>query len=72
MRWRSWALGSTAASTDRYDPATMWRLIVLGLVYAIGFGFFRRVGGLGAAGEALRSWGRAAHRHEGDEESRQR
>jgi hypothetical protein len=48
----------------------MWRLVVLGLVYLIGFGFFRRVGGLGSAGEAIRSWGRAAHRHDEDEDLR--
>jgi hypothetical protein len=35
----------------------MWYWIAIGLMYAFGCGFFRLLGGLGAAEDALRSWG---------------
>ena len=31
--------------------------IVIGVLYAFGIGVFRILGGLGAAGEAIRRWG---------------
>jgi hypothetical protein len=33
--------------------------IVVVILYVIGMGFFSLLGGIGAAGEALRGWGRA-------------
>jgi hypothetical protein len=41
----------------------MWDWIVIGVAYAFACGFFRLLGGLGAAEDALRSWGeRTANR----------
>jgi hypothetical protein len=40
--------------------AHMWSWIVTGVLYAIGIGTFRLVGGMGSAMEALRDWGRAS------------
>jgi hypothetical protein len=46
----------------RYD-CPMWEWIVIGVLYAFGCAFFRLLGGLGAAEDALRSWGeRSANR----------
>jgi hypothetical protein len=38
----------------------MWDWIVIGVLYAVGIGFFRLLGGIGAAAEALQTWGRAS------------
>jgi hypothetical protein len=38
----------------------MWSWIVLGVVYVLVLGGFRWLGGIGAAAEALREWGRAS------------
>ena len=38
----------------------MWSWIVLGVVYVLVLGGFRVLGGIGAASEALRDWGRAS------------
>jgi len=38
----------------------MWDWIVIGVLYALGIGFFHVLGGLGAAAEALQQWGRAS------------
>ena len=38
----------------------MWSWIVTGVLYAIGIGTFRLVGGMGSAMDALRDWGRAS------------
>ena len=38
----------------------MVTLIVLVSLYAVAFGFFRWLGGLGAAGDVFRSWGKAS------------
>jgi hypothetical protein len=41
----------------------MWEWIVIGVLYAFGCAFFRLLGGLGAAEDALRSCGeRSANR----------
>ena len=37
----------------------MATLIVLVSLYVVVFGFFRRLGGLGAAGDVFRRWGKA-------------
>jgi hypothetical protein len=37
----------------------MWELIVILLLYVASVGLFRWLGGFGAAGDAVRSWGRA-------------
>jgi hypothetical protein len=34
--------------------------IIIAILYAFGIGFFRLLGGMNAAGEALRRWGRAS------------
>jgi hypothetical protein len=33
--------------------------IVIGVLYAVGIGFFRWLGGIASASEAIASWGRA-------------
>ena len=33
--------------------------IVIGILYVVGIGFFRWLGGLGAAGDVFRRWGKA-------------
>jgi len=38
----------------------MWSWIVIGVLYVLVIGGFRILGGIGAAGEALRDWGRAS------------
>jgi hypothetical protein len=38
----------------------MWSWIVTGVLYAVGIGSFRLVGGMGSAMDALREWGRAS------------
>lgn len=38
----------------------MWDWIVIGVLYMLGVGFFRLLGGFGAAAEALQRWGRAS------------
>jgi hypothetical protein len=38
----------------------MWSWIVIGLCYVLVIGGFRMLGGIGAAGDALRDWGRAS------------
>jgi hypothetical protein len=38
----------------------MLQWLIIGLLYALGFGFFGLIGGLGSAGEAFRSWGESA------------
>jgi hypothetical protein len=40
----------------------MLNWILIGCLYVLGIGAFRIVGGLGAAGDALRDWGRASVR----------
>jgi hypothetical protein len=35
----------------------MWNWVVIVGCYAFGAGFFRLIGGVGAAGEAMRRWG---------------
>jgi hypothetical protein len=34
--------------------------IIVGVLYALGMAFFRMLGGIAAAGEAFRRWGRAS------------
>jgi hypothetical protein len=36
----------------------MWEWIIIVVCYLIGAGFFRLLGGLGSASEALQGWGR--------------
>ena len=38
----------------------MWSWVVVIVLYALGIGFFRLLGGLGAAAEAFQTWGRAS------------
>ncbi len=38
----------------------MWRWVIIGLLYLIGMGFFRQLGGIRAAGETFQRWGKAA------------
>jgi hypothetical protein len=35
-------------------------LIVIGILYLLGLGFFQRIGGLPGAADAFQSWGRAS------------
>jgi hypothetical protein len=41
----------------------MWSWIVIGVLYVLVIGGFRILGGIGAASEALRDWGRASSGH---------
>ena len=34
----------------------MWSWILVGVLYALGVGFFRLLGGVAAAGDAMRRW----------------
>jgi hypothetical protein len=36
--------------------------IVVGVLYGFGIGFFHLLGGIGAAGDAIRRWGEASAR----------
>jgi len=38
----------------------MWSWIAIMLLYALGMGMLRLLGGVGAAGEAFRLWGESA------------
>jgi hypothetical protein len=38
----------------------MWTWIWVVVLYVLGIGFFRWLGGVGAAAEAMKLWGRAA------------
>jgi hypothetical protein len=38
----------------------MWSWIVIGVCYVLVIGGFRILGGIGAASDALRDWGRAS------------
>jgi Sec-independent protein translocase protein TatA len=38
----------------------MWSWIVIGVCYVLVIGGFRILGGISAAGDALRDWGRAS------------
>jgi len=40
----------------------MWQWVVVALLYLVGICFFRLVGGVNSAGEALRRWGEATAR----------
>jgi len=46
---------------------TSW--IIVGVLYALGAGFFRLLGGLGAAGDAIQRWGRESCGSHGTQES---
>jgi hypothetical protein len=37
----------------------MWGWLLTGFLYVLGIGFFRWLGGIGAAADALERWGRA-------------
>jgi hypothetical protein len=37
----------------------VWSWIVTGVLYVLGIGFFRWLGGIGAAADAFERWGRA-------------
>jgi hypothetical protein len=37
----------------------MWEWVVIGVLYAVGMGFFHLLGGLAAAGRAIERWGHA-------------
>jgi hypothetical protein len=36
----------------------MWSWLLIGALYVLGIGFFRWLGGVGAAGDAISRWGR--------------
>jgi hypothetical protein len=38
----------------------MWRWIGIAVLYVLGMGFFRWLGGIGAAADAITRWGRAS------------
>jgi Sec-independent protein translocase protein TatA len=38
----------------------MWSWIVIGVLYVLVIGGYRLLGGISAAGDALRDWGRAS------------
>jgi Sec-independent protein translocase protein TatA len=38
----------------------MWSWIVIGVLYVLVIGGYRLLGGIGAAGDAVREWGRAS------------
>jgi hypothetical protein len=40
----------------------MWSWIVIGVLYVLVIGGYRMLGGIGAAAEALRTWGHASAR----------
>jgi hypothetical protein len=37
----------------------MWSWLLIAALYVLGIGFFRWLGGVGAAGDAISRWGRA-------------
>jgi hypothetical protein len=41
----------------------MWEWIWIGVLYALGMGFFHWLGGIGSAADAIRRWGRASSAH---------
>ncbi len=41
----------------------MWSWIGIGVLYVLGIGFFRWLGGVAAAGDAIARWGRATAEH---------
>ena len=45
----------------------MWEWIGIGVLYALGIGFFRLLGGFASAGEAIRRWGAAEGERRRDE-----
>ena len=53
----------TILRSRRLDAMTDWIIIVI--LYAFGAGFFRLLGGMNAAGEALQRWGRASSARQG-------
>jgi hypothetical protein len=54
MHVRTNAPGAEVASY----PDPMWSWIWIAGLYVLGIGFFRWLGGIGAAAEAIQSWGR--------------
>jgi hypothetical protein len=54
MHVRTNAPGAEPASY----PDCMWSWIWIGALYVLGIGFFRWLGGIGAASEAIQNWGR--------------
>jgi len=38
---------------------SMWDWIWIGILYVLGMGFFRWLGGIGAAADAIQRWGHA-------------
>ncbi len=42
----------------RRYPAGMWSWIGIAVLYVFGIGFFRWLGGIGAASDAIQRWGR--------------
>ena len=48
----------TILRSIRLEAMEDW--IIIAILYAFGIGFFRLLGGMNAAGEALRRWGRAS------------
>jgi hypothetical protein len=48
----------TILRSIRLEAMKDW--IIIAILYAFGIGFFRLLGGMNAAGEALRRWGRAS------------
>jgi hypothetical protein len=46
------------SDTSKLQP--MWSWIVIGICYVLVIGGFRILGGIGAAADAVRDWGRAS------------
>ena len=70
-RGRDWGQTPVMSCSDIeiLRAVTIWRSIrleamedwiIIAILYAFGIGFFRLLGGMNAAGEALRRWGRAS------------
>ena len=43
----------------------MWDWVVIAVLYVLGIGFFRWLGGIGAAADAIQRWGHSVGRRRG-------
>ena len=43
----------------------MWGWVVIAVLYVLGIGFFRWLGGIGAAADAIQRWGHSVGRRRG-------
>ena len=49
-----------AGRSRRRKIGTMWSWLAIGVLYVLGMGFFRWLGGIGAAADAIRRWGHSS------------